>query len=285
VFLLALRRGSFWLRVGIGLCLLIAAIRFLPTWISLPPFETPDAPRLSAATWNLYVTNHNLDELRQTVLAAQPDILAVQELTEAHQTVLADDPELARQYPWQYLEANTADGMGILSRYPIVEQGILRNPNRAESFPTLWARVDLGNGRTLMVVTAHARAPRTPFHRPLPFPRGFDSTGRDADIAFLRHFIDPFLENNQPLLLLGDFNLTEREPAYREASAGLIDAHQAVGNGSGNTWILSPLRWLNLGLLRIDYLFSSPRVTPLRTSVDCAGSSDHCLVYGLFEIN
>jgi hypothetical protein len=38
-------------------------------------------------------------------------------------------------------------------------------------------------------------------------------------------------------------------------------------------------------LLRIDYLFSSPNVTPLRMSVDCTPEgSDHCVVRGRFEL-
>ncbi|HEX6288508.1 MAG TPA: endonuclease/exonuclease/phosphatase family protein [Herpetosiphonaceae bacterium] len=280
----ALRRRSRSLLAAIVVCGVIAAVRFVPTWISLPPLETPDALRLSAATWNMYVSNHDLDELPGIVAAAEADILAVQELTPPHQSALLNDPEIARRYPWHYLEPGHSDGMGILSRFPIVEQGILRNLDRPEAFPIMWARVELGDGKTLIVVTAHPRAPHTPFRRPMPFPRTFDATGRAADIAFLRAFIDPLLHDNERLLLLGDFNLTEREPDYRDASAGLIDAHLAAGIGSGNTWILSPLRRIDAGLLRIDYLFSSPRVTPLRTSVNCATvGSDHCLVRGVFE--
>jgi endonuclease/exonuclease/phosphatase family metal-dependent hydrolase len=282
----ALRRRSAPLLAAGLVCVLIAGLRFLPTWLSLPAQETPDAYRFSAATWNMYVANRHLDELPQTVVNAQADILAVQELMPRHILALENNATIAQRYPWRYLVPGLSDGMGILSRFPIVEQGILRNVNRPESFPTVWARLDLGAGRTLLVVTAHPRAPHTPFRSRLPVPQTFDATGREADIVYLRAFIEPFLRNGEPLLVLGDFNLTEREPAYGEASAGLIDAHAQVGFGSGNTWILPPLRQINAGLLRIDYLFSSPRVVPLRTAVDCAThGSDHCLVRGLFELH
>jgi exonuclease III len=41
----------------------------------------------------------------------------------------------------------------------------------------------------------------------------------------------------------------------------------------------------NFAVLRIDYMFSSPNVSPLATSVDCTPrGSDHCIVHGEFEI-
>jgi vancomycin resistance protein VanJ len=282
---LVLRRRSAALPWMIAACCLIGLLRGVPTWVSLPPQPTPDAFRFGAASWNAYVSNRNLDELAPTILAAQANIVAIQELTPPHRTALENDPAIIERYPWRYLEPGHSDGMGILSSFPILEQGILRNQKRPESFPILWARLDLGAGRTLMVVTAHPRAPHTPFRQPLPFPRAFDTSGGAADIAFLRAFIDPLLANNEHLLLLGDFNLTEREPAYRDASAGLTDAHLAAGFGSGHTWILSPLRSLNVGILRIDYLFSSPGIVPLRSSVDCVlAGSDHCLVRADYEL-
>lgn len=280
----ALLRRSAPLLITICACCLMGVLRMGPTWISLLPLETPDAYRFSAATWNMYVANHDFDEIAPTIVAAEAHIVAMQEMTPPHRTALENDAVIAERYPWRYLEPGDSDGMGILSTFPILDRGILRNIERPESFPVLWARVDLGEGRTLMVVTAHPRAPHTPFRQPVPFPRTFDTSGGAADIAFLRAFIDPLLKNNEALLLLGDFNLTERDPAYRDVSAGLTDAHLETGLGSGNTWILSSLRKLNVGLLRIDYLFSSPQVTPLRASVNCALiGSDHCLLRGVFE--
>ena len=39
--------------------------------------------------------------------------------------------------------------MGLLSRYPILEEGKIVIP------PVLWARLDLGEGHTVMLVSAH----------------------------------------------------------------------------------------------------------------------------------
>ena len=36
--------------------------------------------------------------------------------------------------------------------------------------------------------------------------------------------------------MVGDFNVTEREPAYNDLSTGLVDAYHVVGTGTGTTW-------------------------------------------------
>jgi vancomycin resistance protein VanJ len=87
------------------------------------------------------------------------------------------------------------------------------------------------------------------------------------------------------VLMLGDFNVAEREPAYNDLSAGLVDAHRVVGAGTGVTWRPAALMGHDFALLRIDYIFSSPNVTPLSTWVDCTPrGSDHCIVHGEFEM-
>ncbi len=93
------------------------------------------------------------------------------------------------------------------------------------------------------------------------------------------------LNSGDPLILAGDFNITDREPAYRDLSNGLTDAWRKVGAGLGSTWRPSLLMGQQVGLLRIDYLFSSPNVMPLNMAVDCTPrDSDHCVVVGRFEI-
>ena len=83
--------------------------------------------------------------------------------------------------------------------------------------------------------------------------------------------------------MLGDFNTTEREPAYAELSAGLHDAQKEAGVGLGMTWRPASLENLPFGLLRIDYLFASPRFVALAAGPDCTPrGSDHCLVSATF---
>ncbi len=162
--------------------------------------------------------------------------------------------------------------MALLTRYPIVEHGLFTAP------AGIWARLDVGQGRRLMVINA---TPARARFRLLDY----DPSTRDAHIRRLRSLIDTTLQRKEPLLVLGDFNVTQHEPAYEELASGLQDAHLHAGLGFGNTWRLGAMANLPLALLRIDYLLSSPPVRPLSSDVDCAPHrSDHCIVRGRFEL-
>ena len=107
----------------------------------------------------------------------------------------------------------------------------------------------------------------------------FDTSGRDAEIATIRSEVDPLVAAGKPLLLLGDFNLTDRESIYAELSAGLVDVGRTVGWGPGSTWRPDRVKWLPFGLLRIDMVFVTNGPVPLNISPDCTQrGSDHCIV-------
>ena len=135
-----------------------------------------------------------------------------------------------------------------------------------------------------MVVAAHPESSYSSIGN-CRFPDCYDTSERDALFPRIRDLIDPALEQGAHVLLLGDFNVTEREPGYRDLDRGLRDAQQATGAGPGLTWGPPlPLPRI-IPLLRIDYLLSSPTVTPLRTTVDCTQrGSDHSVLHGRFAI-
>jgi vancomycin resistance protein VanJ len=167
--------------------------------------------------------------------------------------------------------------MGLLSMYPVIEQEKLVHPT------SIWVKLDLGDGQTLMLANVHLLRPRSTIKEELQTGQMYEPNHRDEQIRRLRKEIAPLLERGEPFLLVGDFNLTERDPAYHELTEGLHDAHRQAGWGTGHSWRPNP-KW-NFGLLRIDYLLNSPNVTPLQTSVDCTPrGSDHYIVGGTFEV-
>jgi endonuclease/exonuclease/phosphatase family metal-dependent hydrolase len=192
---------------------------------------------------------------------------------------------LARVYPYRLLYPDGCPpGSAILSKLPILEHSRFDGGQSNEQIPRgCWARLDTGNGNSLTVIGAHPYPPMGNCRLPVCI----DPSKRDAQIARLRQAgsVNAFLESGTPFLLVGDFNVTDREPAYRELSAGLRDAQLEVGSGAGSTW--APLTFMRRGipLIRIDYLFSSPSVTPLTMKVDCTPhGSDHCMLFGTFEL-
>lgn len=277
---LALRRDMFLLRTALA----AAAATFLlvyPPALNLGAPQAPDAPRLRILSWNVFVGGVSAGALRDAIVAHEPDVVLLQELLWED---VAGDPELAARYPHQLLRPEqTAPSLAILSRHPIVEAGVPTLPGGAWDMERLvWARLDLG-GRTVTVVNAHPIPPRT-FDEGCPLLRCYNAGPRDAQLAGSGELARTLLGRDEPLLLLGDMNVTEREEAYFDLSAGLVDAHRVAGQGFGTTWRPAASR-LPAGLLRIDYMFSANGLTPLALDTDCAWrGSDHCLLVGEFAL-
>jgi vancomycin resistance protein VanJ len=278
-------RGAAALRVVLLLCLVAFGASYMPRVSLFAPTAAPDAPRVSVLTWNVYAGNTDHAEIRRTLLARPAGVVVLQELDWAG---LDADEGIARIYPYRLADASEVPpGMVLLSAYPIVDYGTLDGPRDIWDIPRLmWARLDLGNGRTVTVVNAHPISPYS-FGRGCALPICYNSDWRDEQIAAMRSdYIAGMLAGGEPFILAGDFNVTEREPAYVELSRGMKDAFASVGTGFGTTWRPGFLMDQGMALLRIDYLFSSPGISPLHVTTDCStGDSDHCTVLGEFALD
>lgn len=281
---LAFLRGATLLRVLLAVCCVVGGVRFAPRVEAPTPEAAPGAARVTVMSWNMFIANPRRGAARQLLLSRPAEIVALQEVDESW--LSSRDPALERVYPHRSRAfVGGARELAVLSTYPIVEYHPfeVRGGGR-DSVAGLWVRLKLGGGHTLAVATAHPLPPETGAPvcaRPLCFAPSL----RDAQIRQVRAAVAPLLGRGEPLLLVGDFNVTEREPAYRELTAGLQDAHALVGEGLGLTWRPSQLMGREWPLLRIDYLLSGPGVTPLRATVDCTPrGSDHCILHGAFAV-
>jgi len=276
---------------------LMYAVQYRPRRPRLPRQRPPAVPSFSVLTWNILFSNPQVDDLLSFLATAPAEIVALQELTPELVVRLRHDRALARRYPhqiaWPY---GYGDGMALLSRYPIPEHGRLERPSM------LWAQLDLGAGRRLVLLSAHPTffPPNPAMARPAPATSlsarlrsivnhrflCYNPDHRDDAIRRVRAVVDRLRQIRAPLLVVGDFNVTEREPAYHELTAGLQDAQHYAGRGSGLTWRPERLKALPFPLLRIDYLLNSPELRPVRVRVDrTPRGSDHCIVYGEFALS
>jgi endonuclease/exonuclease/phosphatase family metal-dependent hydrolase len=272
------------LRALLLVCAVVYGMRFPPTLISAATVETPSASNLSVMSWNV-LAGGRYDKVME-MLRTRP--AAIVGIVEADWHRLASDHEIAQLYTfrWGLQVGSTVNGEALLSAYPIIEQGIVgADADAWAGVPrAIWARLDIGLGRNLVVVVAHPPPGRLCTRQ--TFPRNcYDTSTRDSQIALVNDFVQPYLEAGEPLLLIGDFNVTEREPAYNDLSAGLVDSHRAVGSGIGATWRPKQIMSQPFAILRIDYIFAGPGLTPISTGVDCTPrGSDHCIVTGDFEL-
>ena len=202
------------------------------------------------------------------------DIVGLQELAVGQAAAITR--QLADAYPYQALHPLGIPGKGLLSRHPIEDAELLHlYPDR----PDLRATV-LVDGFALTVIVAHPPPPR------------FGRAGLAID-APTRVQIEGLIQAataGGPAVLMGDFNMTERDPLHRQiAGAGLTDAFRAAGRGAGVTlptrmarWAAGGSRWGSLPLpplFRVDYVWLTPDLTPLDAWVGEHAGSDHLPVY------
>lgn len=232
---------------------------------------------LKLVTLNLFATNGDRERIVTALRAQEADVIALQELSPEVATVLSTLPE----FPYRALEpsgpaAHTpTSGLGLLSRYPLSAY-VYDAGHRFQR-----AVVHL-SGRRPTLFNVHAP---TPFDsspnlaESLPFSTvlSYDAGERGRVLAAL---LDLFAGTQGPLVVLGDFNLSDFEAAYREVAAQLTNVYRATTPGFGFT-LSNRGRILPFPFLRIDHLWMGGSVRPAAVGVDCRPTgSDHCLLWG-----
>ena len=196
------------------------------------------------------------------------DVVALQELTPAFSEAIAADPSLLTRYPYRILDpAPGPDGLGILSRLPLIERP--GHPDDGSSTPACcsptagrWSCSTCTPPGRSTATSARSRSRSTPRRA-------------TQDVAAVRAAVDA-LDDPAAALVVGDLNGTSQEPGLESLRRGLVDAHEAVGIGPGFTWRPDALEPLGFGVLRIDHVLTGSMLRPVDTAVDCSAVGDHC---------
>lgn len=263
----AFRADTRFARVVVVVFLVLVTARCVPGSVSSPgpSIGTP----LGVMAWNLEAGPEAGERALAGLLKTEARLVGLEELQPAAASAVAADPTLASRMPFRVLAPEpTVLGMGLLSAYPILEHQSYTDP------PLIRAIVDPELGEPFAVFVVHPLPARIQSF--VRIPVALDTTDRDADIRMIRSIIDQDLAAGRSVVVLGDINTTEREPAYAELSAGLRDAHLDAGVGPGFTWRPPDIAFLPFGMLRIDYIFVSTPFVVGSTFTDCTASSDHC---------
>jgi endonuclease/exonuclease/phosphatase (EEP) superfamily protein YafD len=261
--------------------LVVAAVRLGGEWWSpgtaaaeAGAGAADDAVELRVLTWNLEVGSKAVEVTLDGLLDPRrdPDLVALQELTPDVAAAIEADPEVVDRYPYRILEpADGVDGMGLLSRLPLVVAGSSRDPLLQR------AGLLLPDERTVGILHAHPYPPTVSTLLGW-IPVGLDTRRRDEELSVIAATVDR-AEDRALVLLVGDLNATPFEGGFGKVSAGLLDAHAEAATGTGFTWRPSSLESLDLGVLRIDHVLSGSALRPLSASQDCSLPGDHCRLY------
>lgn len=254
----------------VAVVLVVTAVaRYGPVLVSTPQPEF--GPSVRVATWNMLADTGSPVRILAGLRDIQADVVGIQELLPQAADALAADPGLLEAFPYRFLAPErTVLGIGLLSRYPITVQASESDP------PLVRAAIHVSNGTTFTAIVVHPLPARIRSFGPVPL--ALDTVARDAALSGIRGMVDDELAAGRSVVLLGDFNVTEREPAYFDLAAGLRDAHLETGWGPGFTWAPPGVQALPVGILRIDYIFTSADLRPVDITGNCGLPSDHCLV-------
>ena len=199
------------------------------------------------------------------------DVVAVQELSTAFESKL--ESALLDAYPYRVLYGAGVDGIGLLSRYPIVEHDLFYL--KLGVFPYLQAELDV-DGEPVTVFSVH---PPPPAFGP---GQGFRTRTID-DLPGLLARVD----TSQPVVVMGDFNAADQSTEHRMLrAAGLQDAFREAGWSFGHTFPAAG-RFFRVPmppLVRIDYVWASEHFTPVEAHVGPGLGSDHLPVLATLRL-
>jgi len=232
-----------------------------------PKFGPLIETRLRVVTWNLWGRGgpwrDRLEGITSTLVGAQPDVVALQEVWAEEDgrnqaDLLAAALGFDRIWASRYAIDGVAVGNAILSRWPIAESEVRplpAPPELEELRNVIRAAVDGPRGR-LAVYTTHLNW------------RFDQSDVRQEQVRFVARFIAESRRDGCPPILAGDFNAVPDSDEIRMltgrmalAVPGLVfhDAWEAAGDGgAGFTWT-NANPWARQDLepdRRIDYVFA-----------------------------
>jgi endonuclease/exonuclease/phosphatase (EEP) superfamily protein YafD len=250
--------------------LLIPLFIFLSFWgnLFLPSASTTVEPaqEIKAMSYNVLFSNKTPDALAISIISASPDIIGFQELRP--EIINSQKSNLSTTYLYHTFDMFEPRGVGLLSRYPIIEA--VKFPFPPRNRLALHAAIDW-DGQPVHVFVVHLSANNF-FDNPLSqLPRlARERYGQRAgQITRLEEELSMI---DEPVILMCDCNLTDTSEAYFRLKQILNDSYRSVGWGFGHT--LHPPD-LPFRVQRIDYVWHSDDFTPTHSYVGSAGGSDH----------
>lgn len=237
-----------------------------------PRGPTPGQPHLSVATFNVY---HPAWRDRKTVEAVGrtgADVICLQEVTADWERVLKTT--YGSTYPFMLFKPRRgAGGLAVLSKYPLVDFGLLRAPHDWHPGWRLYVKTPSG---PIQLMHIHLRALSTGTGGLLA---NFLSSKKDHEWE-----IRTFAEHQAagPTLFIGDFNEGDDGAAVQWlARHGFADVVSLYHPGQP-TWRARSVT--TQFTLTVDHILFDSTFTPLDAKVMRIGNSDHWPIVARFEV-
>lgn len=229
--------------------------------VLLPRAGASPGRAMRVVSANLLMVNKDTAGIVGEIVAARPDLLLVQELTDAWHAAI--DPAVRGWLPHSsFVTRDDSFGIGIWSRRPFVGEPERYVRMGQSHTPQQRAVVDF-DGVPVVVYNLHLLPPRTVEY----------VVGHCREMRDLGAILGAETRN---AILCGDFNFTERTPqAATLAALGFADAQDQGGSGRGATWpVIGALRYTFPGI-RLDHVYLKGALSCRTLSTGTGRGSDH----------
>jgi endonuclease/exonuclease/phosphatase (EEP) superfamily protein YafD len=225
-------------------------------------------PVLRVITLNC--ANFSFGDPSKDIAAWEPDILLLQDAF-PHQVRHIADTLFAGLGDYRTHKTN-----GIVTRWKILRE--VRNPSQRDQ----QISVSLPSGASLEVVNVHLATAATDLRL---WKRATWAAHRDnralrrKELTLTQQILEQTTNfPNTPTLFGGDFNSPASDIVHRQLDRDFEDAFATAGTGWGNTF------QRRLPILRIDHLYATRHLTPVRCHTITTRHSDHRMVVADFLI-
>ncbi|MFA6665147.1 MAG: endonuclease/exonuclease/phosphatase family protein [Armatimonadota bacterium] len=225
-----------------------------------------DGWNLRVMTCNIHHSSMGIERIRRSVEKLNPDVLCLQEansISEPEKTLSNIRQVMPGCYSAEHEE------LVILSRYPL--SSTYACPMGADSGRAILKTTAGFGGRSITIFNTHlnvATGGRSLGNGRTPLS---EYMRHSADIR--RHQVKRLLElaegTGGDVIITGDFNNPPRGLLYRRICTTFRDAYRSGGRGFGYTFRS------DLPVMRIDYIFTTPRIRVSKCFVPRRQISDH----------
>ncbi len=216
-------------------------------------------------SFNIQFTQDEFDSLGAILRDTAPDIVALQEVSPEAARFFKQ--EFEHDYPHQALHPRQQDhaGQGLLSRIPIRRDRYVRFEDLEAKLGHQYVELEV-DGQTLTVINTHPVPPYAP-------ERGFNARPHTLE---LNRIVEHARQVKGPLILVGDFNMSDQFEEYELLVGSYRDAFREVGEIELGFTYPNGRRLPLPQILRLDYFFYNDFIHALwARTVPESGSSDH----------
>lgn len=198
----------------------------------------------------------------------QPDVILLQDVS-AHQVRQVADVLYGGHGDYRAHNTN-----GIVTRWKINRE--IRNPSQRDHQVT----ISTPTGARLEIVNVHLRTAATDLRlwSPSAWRAHRDNRiHRTQELFVTQQVLTQTTEfPNTPTIFGGDFNAPATDVVHRQLTRDFVDAFAAAGSGWGNTY------QRRFPILRIDQIYATRHLTPIRSCAVTTRNSDHRMVIADF---